>query len=275
MRGRRGGLRTSIPMHQARAMAHGFLDRVGGPFNKTAIVTHFRRWLKGAAQVASYQDEVGTWHDFLKGYICHSWSKQQEIFYRMQEKDPIQDTGELWTAALIGFIWQWTHQLWNKRNEETHKADGNRGSAREKLEAESRTRALYEQASQLIVEDREMFAMPLDQRLQQPVKSLLAWVAQVTPTVKVGLQEAQARIRDKIRDIREFFKPTILLRAVRGLNGVPAAPKGAKTTLVVMLCGYSSIHTSAGPSRDSRRRSCVDIYISTSLRWPLRARSKS
>jgi hypothetical protein len=107
--------------------------------------------------------------------------------------------------------------LWNKRNEETHKADGNRGSAKEKLEAESRTRALYEQASQLIVEDWEMFAMPLDQRLQQPMKSLLAWMAQVTPTVKVGLQEAQERIRDKIRDIREFFKPTILRRAVRGL----------------------------------------------------------
>jgi hypothetical protein len=35
MRGRRGGLRTSIPMHKARAMAHGFLDRVGGPFNET------------------------------------------------------------------------------------------------------------------------------------------------------------------------------------------------------------------------------------------------
>jgi hypothetical protein len=36
-----------------------------------------------------------------------------------------------------------------------------------------------------MVEDREMFAMPMDERLQQPVKSLLAWVAQVTPSVKV------------------------------------------------------------------------------------------
>jgi hypothetical protein len=104
-------------MHKARAMAHGFLDRVGGQFSetrdgcgledlRTAIVINVRRLLNGAAQqVASYQDEVvGTWHEFLKGYICHSWSKQQEIFYRMQEKDPIQDTGELWTAVLIGFI---------------------------------------------------------------------------------------------------------------------------------------------------------------------------
>jgi hypothetical protein len=66
----------------------------------------------------------------------------------MQEKDTIHNTGELWTAALIGFLWQRNHQLWNKRNEETHKAGGNRGSAREKLEAESGTRALYEQASQ-------------------------------------------------------------------------------------------------------------------------------
>jgi hypothetical protein len=44
----------------------------------------------------------------------------------------------------------------------------------------------------------------------------------MTPTVKGGSQETQARIRDKIRDIREFFKPTILLRAVRGLHGLPA-----------------------------------------------------
>jgi hypothetical protein len=157
--------------------------------------------------VTSCQDEVGTWHDFLKGYVCRSWSEQQEGFYREHGKDPIYDTGELWTAALLGFVWQWTHKLWIKRNEETHKSDGNRGSAREKLEAESRTRALYEQAAHLIIEDREMFGMPLQERLQQLTKGLLAWVAQVTPTVTMGLLEAQSRIRDKIRDIREFFRP--------------------------------------------------------------------
>jgi hypothetical protein len=151
----------------------------------------------------------------------------------------------------------WIHmamydQLWNKRNEETHKVNGNRGSAREKLKAESRTRALYEQASQLIVEDRGMFAMLLDERLQQPLKSLLAWVSQVTQSVKVGLQEAQARIREKIRDIRAFFKPTILLRAVRqcgALTGPRRPPEGAKNTSVAELCGYLSISTScAGPN---------------------------
>jgi hypothetical protein len=77
----------------------------------------------------------------------------------MQEKDSIQDTGELWTAALIGFVWQWNHQLWNKRNEETYKSDDNEGSACEKLGAKSRTRAFYEQASHLTMEDRAMFDM--------------------------------------------------------------------------------------------------------------------
>jgi hypothetical protein len=64
----------------------------------------------------------------------------------MREKDSMRDThnttpGELWTAALIGFVWQWNHQLWNKRNEETPKSDDKHGSAREKLEAASQTRA--------------------------------------------------------------------------------------------------------------------------------------
>jgi hypothetical protein len=30
-----------------------------------------------------------------------------------------------------------------------------------------------------------MFGMPLQERLQQPTKGLLAWVAQVTPTVPI------------------------------------------------------------------------------------------
>jgi hypothetical protein len=74
------------------------------------------------------------------------------------------------------------------------------------VQAESRSRALYEQASHLIVEDREMLAMPLNDRLQQPTKVLLAWVALVTPSVKAD-KEAQERIRDKIRDIHEFSRP--------------------------------------------------------------------
>jgi hypothetical protein len=52
-----------------------------------------------------------------------------------------------------------------------------------------------------------MFAMPLQERLQQPAKALLAWVEQVTPTVKMGLLEAQDMIYNKISDIREFFRP--------------------------------------------------------------------
>jgi hypothetical protein len=217
MRGQRGGLHTSIPMHKARAMAHGFLDRVGGPFNETRDgsgsedCNRYKRPAMAERRSTSGELPGRGWHmaRVSQGVYLPQLEQAASFFYRMQERNPIQDTGELWTAALIGF---------------THKADGNRGSAHEKLEAESRTRALYEQASQLIVENREMFArMPLDDRLQQPMKSLLAWVAHVTPSVKMGLQEAQARICDKILDIREFFKPTILLQAVRGLNGAPAA----------------------------------------------------
>jgi hypothetical protein len=82
-----------------------------------------------------------------------------------------------------------------------------RTSRMTKLEAESRTRAFYEQVSHLI-EDREMFALPLKEHLQQLAKAMLAWVEQVTPSVKVGLLEAQDKIRDKIRrNIREFFRP--------------------------------------------------------------------
>jgi hypothetical protein len=105
-----------------------------------------------------------------QGVYLSQWSQQQEGFYREHEKDPIQDTGELWTASLIGFSWLRIHQLWTKRNDEMHKVVGNRGSARAKSEVKSHTRALHEQAAH-----------------QQPTKGLLAWVVQVTPSVKVGL----------------------------------------------------------------------------------------
>jgi hypothetical protein len=72
----------------------------------------FRRWLNGGAQVASYQDEVGTWHEFIKGYICRRWSEQHAFF---TERDgSIQDTRELLMAALIGFLWQWSHHMKQK-----------------------------------------------------------------------------------------------------------------------------------------------------------------
>ena len=48
---------------------------------RTAIVTNVRRWLNKGTQVASCQDEVGTWHQFIEGYICRSpLSEQQEQF---------------------------------------------------------------------------------------------------------------------------------------------------------------------------------------------------
>jgi hypothetical protein len=82
--------------------------------------------------------------------------------------------------------------------------------------------------------------MPVEQRLQKPAKALLAWVAQVMPSVKVGFNEVQERIRD----IREFFQPI---------------------TSVVSLCGYFFIHIHAphraqiqylqNPPRKGRRRS--------------------
>jgi hypothetical protein len=68
---------------------------------RTVIVTNVRRWLNGGTQVTSYQDEVGTWHEFIMGYICRSWSEQQEAFYREHEKDPIQDTGELFECQSV------------------------------------------------------------------------------------------------------------------------------------------------------------------------------
>jgi hypothetical protein len=103
---------------------------------RTEIVAHVRRWLNEGTQVASCQDEVGTWFEVIKEYICRSWSEHRKGFTTRKGKTPYKTKENcLWAAALIGFLWQWTHPLWNKRNEETHTVDVNRLSARKKLEA--------------------------------------------------------------------------------------------------------------------------------------------
>jgi hypothetical protein len=88
-------------MHKAKVMANGFHDRFGGPFHEardgsgSADCNCYQRPAMAGRRNASgesCQDEVSTWHELIKGYICRSWSEQQEELYRMQEKDAIQDT---------------------------------------------------------------------------------------------------------------------------------------------------------------------------------------
>jgi hypothetical protein len=40
---------------------------------RTSITQNLKIWFEGEAKIESYQDETGTWHDFLKGYINQRW----------------------------------------------------------------------------------------------------------------------------------------------------------------------------------------------------------
>jgi hypothetical protein len=46
-----------------------------------------RRWLNSEAHVASYQDEVGTWHEFLKGIVVFGSTKFLAFFLILPLED--------------------------------------------------------------------------------------------------------------------------------------------------------------------------------------------
>ena len=161
---------------------HGCIGQVitqKGHGNRNPCDLHnLELWLKGEPTTATYQYDTGTSHDFMKGRIDKKWREKQETFYRNQRQDAKLCTGELWTADLIGFLWQWSRKAWTSRNEVVHRATEHRNSERDRQIAEVKTRALYAHKVQLLVSDQqEIYAdVTLEERLKQKTAHILEWV---------------------------------------------------------------------------------------------------
>jgi hypothetical protein len=153
------------------------------------------------------QNRIG-WQHILKGRFSHHWTQTQG---RHIIDDPALDaskqTGDQWLKHTLHHIWTMLWQVWLERNEDLH---GREKDEREKKRLEKirpRIIALYNTHDSLLANDKQIFELPLLDRLQHSSGELETWVRLVTPTVKRAVADANQHRRDTNHTITTFLPP--------------------------------------------------------------------
>jgi hypothetical protein len=110
------------------------------------------------------------------------WSERQQA-YLIDVNGGIRGTeADTWSSKLSKWLINQAHDLWKARNEELHRPTplDNSQIARAALELQERVRELYEQKDDVNYQDRDLFEIPLESRLQQSVSIMRDFYAAAT-----------------------------------------------------------------------------------------------
>jgi predicted Rdx family selenoprotein len=155
-----------------------------------------------------YRDSAQTRIGFnllLRGILTSDWSERQQA-YLIDVNGGVRGTeADTWSSKLSTWLINQAHDLWKARNEELHRptAPDNSQIARAALELQERVRELYEQKDDVNYQDRDLFEIPLESRLQQSVSIMRAWVESTSKTLGICIEDfatATARGNSDIRD---------------------------------------------------------------------------
>jgi hypothetical protein len=152
----------------------------------------------------SAQTRVG-FNLLLRGILTSDWSERQQV-YLIDVNGGVRGTeADTWSSKLSTWLINQAHDLWKAKNEELHgpTAPDNSQIARAALELQERVRELYEQKDDVNYQDRDLFEIPLESRLQQSVSIMRAWVESTSKTLGICIEDfatATARGNSDIRD---------------------------------------------------------------------------
>jgi hypothetical protein len=147
------------------------------------------------------------------------------------------------------------------RNEELHRptSPDNSQIARAALELQERVRELYEQKDNVNYQDRDLFEITLEARLQQSVSIMRAWVESTSKTLGICIDDFAAATARGNSDIRDHLtiqpRATIPVPAVEAPTApVPAraaSPTSPHTPEAHALMDTSSNGSTSGSSKSS------------------------
>ena len=171
------------------------------------------QWMSGEHHDLSTDPQalIG-WNLFHRGLLAKAWGERQIYFARTTRPTTLIDRkGQekllRWPETIIQFIWMEMHQMWKTRCEWVHRKNEQHESTQAQIRASSAVRALYQHADEIGYQDRRIFAMPLQERLQHSPRDLFAWVSSMQPAVLQARKEYLIRSTENTHDIREFFEP--------------------------------------------------------------------
>ena len=157
-------------------------------------------------ECTDYQEQIG-WETFLFGFMSKRWAKQQHRYRTVlclssySDKDPAT-----WSAEIITFIWREMMQVWLTRCQAAHTQSEQHESLQQRLRAEATLTALYGLKDDIGPQDKDIFAMPLQERLENSsTADIISWTKIMEPAIKAARKTYQSQSHMHNHDIRKFF----------------------------------------------------------------------
>ena len=171
-----------------------------------------KQWLAGELEdFTTHPQAMIGWNLFHRGFLAKTWSERQTFFARTTRPESLierkaKDKLTQWPEIIIQFIWTELHQLWKTGCDWVHRKNEQHASTQDQLRANAATRALYKHDTEIGYQDRKIFDITLEKRLEKHTpRDLFAWVASMQPAIFKARKEYIHRSVENMPDIRTFF----------------------------------------------------------------------
>jgi hypothetical protein len=176
------------------------------PLLRQNLVTNVTKWLKTTDSWSDpAQHTIGDLN-FFRGYIPTQWIHDQQQFLDLQPTctSSSLSAAQKWGSQLIAHLWSVVRARWLHRNDALHRGtDQSDTLIRQDLHARVHTQ--YEKAEHLNHIDRDLFRMPLAQRLAQSIIEITTWLRNTLSVVDRGLLDMGTQVQTGCRDLRHYF----------------------------------------------------------------------
>jgi hypothetical protein len=209
--------------------------------------------------------------------------------YIIHDRGAVRGTeADTWSSKITTWLINKANTIWKARNEELHKPSSpdNQQIARAALELQARVRELYEQKDNVNYQDRDLFEIPLESRLQHSVSIMRAWVTSTSKTLGICIEDfavATARSNSDIRThlpirAREPTTPSLPAQAAMTDESAPLPVQEAirpTETIVLLDTSTSDSSDSDSDSEDIGRRSIITALQAFAGRTRRRAKGQT
>jgi hypothetical protein len=149
------------------------------------------------------------WGQLFRGRFSCKWAAIQQSFLLTLAVDRRYFTGDLWVRKLINLLWKFNRTLWDARNLDRHGHTPlqNQAIRRDRLQAS--VHALYDSSPLMLAADRDIFALPAEDRLREHKPARIAkWIHEARPIVATSIKDATKKIKRTFRSVADFFTRT-------------------------------------------------------------------
>ena len=106
---------------------------------------------------------------------------------------------------LIQFMWEHARKAWKIRNDVVHDKSDSEVMNRYAKAIQEKVTHMYTYENRVSAGDRDIFAMPLEERLRMKPKALESWYENTFPMLQECVQSYQERVSSGMKDIRDYW----------------------------------------------------------------------